>query len=130
MPYKDPQKAKECALADNRTAEVGLQWDAARLDKLRDEMPEAAKRFFQGYELNQLINPDKSDVNQEWEGMPEFEQDAVEVFHTVKVHFLSESDVLAFAELLGQTVNEKTTYIYYPKQIKENLKRFRVLDES
>lgn len=56
----DPQKAKEYALADNRTAEVGLQWDAARLAQMRESMPEVIERFFNRAELidSEIMPPD------------------------------------------------------------------------
>lgn len=67
----------------------------------------------------------------EWTGMPEFENETINAYHSIKVHFNNAEDLQAFAELVQQTVTDKTTYIYYPKQQKEDLKQYTVFaDES
>ncbi len=58
-----------------------------------------------------------TDPMAEWQGMPEFEQeDVFGAIHTVKVHFASQEDIDAFGALIGQTVTNKTPFIWYPKQ--------------
>lgn len=67
----------------------------------------------------------------EWRGMPEFEQESINTFHDLIVHFNSLEDLQAFAKLLGQTVTENTRAIYYPKlEIDPFNKVNRVIDES
>lgn len=66
----------------------------------------------------------------EWVGMPEFEQDDIMAFKTIKVHFNTIEDLEAFAKLLGQTITEKSTYIFYPKQKREDLKALGYTVES
>jgi hypothetical protein len=52
----------------------------------------------------------------EWIGMPEFDQsDRTSKFEVV-VHFLSESQRDAFAELVGQKITAKTHSIWYPEE--------------
>lgn len=63
------------------------------------------------------------DVQSIWNEMPEFSQDEIAPYHSLKVHFKTASDLLAFAELMGQTVTNKTAWIYYPKQVGEDLKK-------
>lgn len=76
-----------------------------------------------------IVPPDNP--YEHWQGMPEFEQeDAFGAVHTLKVHFASQGDIDAFSKLINQSVSDKTKYIWYPKQEKENLKSFRVADES
>jgi ParB-like chromosome segregation protein Spo0J len=58
----------------------------------------------------------KFDPSAEWEGMPEFEQEDALAFRSVKVNFLSQSDVDDFAALLGQTITQETKSLYYPKR--------------
>jgi len=66
----------------------------------------------------------------EWEGMPEFEnEDITGDTITIKVHFLNKDDLQKFGGLIEQSVNEKTKYIWYPKQSGENLKKYRCVDE-
>lgn len=70
------------------------------------------------------------DPNAEWVGMPEFEQESINAYHTIQVHFASEDAMTTFADLLGQNVTDKTRYIHYPYQADENLKPYQVIDES
>jgi hypothetical protein len=75
-------------------------------------------------------NGESVDYQKEWEGMPEFEQEEINVYKTIKIHFKTKNDYQEFANLIGQALTEKTISIYYPKQIDENLKVYQVLDES
>lgn len=61
------------------------------------------------------------DFAEEWQGMPEFENED-SAYRTIYVHFKSQADVDAFAELVGQTITEETKYIWYPKTERRNLK--------
>jgi hypothetical protein len=62
----------------------------------------------------------------EWQGMPEFEQeDAMGSVLDLKVHFASQGDIEVFAELVGQTVTNKTKFIWFPEQKGEDLKAYR-----
>ena len=64
------------------------------------------------------IQPELVDVEQEWEklwvGMPEYVQEDHMPWQTVKVHLRNEDDRRAFAELMGQTITNKTGYMWYP----------------
>jgi len=51
----------------------------------------------------------------EWGGMPEFEQKDLTSFKKIIVHFSSVEDMGLFAELIGQSVTEKTQSLWYPK---------------
>ncbi len=50
-----------------------------------------------------------------WQGMPEFVQDDLEPFKTVKVHFRDTLDQQAFSSLVGQKITEFTQSIWYPQ---------------
>jgi hypothetical protein len=50
-----------------------------------------------------------------WGGMPEYSQDNLMPWQTIKVHFQNRTDKKAFSELVGQTLGERTQYIWYPK---------------
>jgi len=94
------------------------------------DVPDLLVWGFKEYELGlrekAIINHDEM-----WQGMPEFENDDVMGdYHTLKVHFHNEEDVKAFSELIGQTVTEKTKWLWYPKQERLDLKNYRVKDES
>ncbi len=51
----------------------------------------------------------------EWHGMPEFSQDDLTPSFSVTVHFESEADVAAFADLLRQTVLPTTKSVWFPE---------------
>lgn len=59
------------------------------------------------------------DIRQEWEehwkGMPEFNQDNLMPWQTMKVHFRCKEDRESFAELLEQKITPLTKYVWYPK---------------
>lgn len=60
----------------------------------------------------QAIDPD--DI---WQGMPAYQNNSVEPYHTLKVHFETEEAMQDFASLINQSVTVKTKYIYHPKQV-------------
>lgn len=51
----------------------------------------------------------------EWRGMPEFIQEDLSPRKSIYVHFADTQDMLAFAELVGQTITSQTQSIWYPK---------------
>jgi len=71
------------------------------------------------HELDALIGGIAGEVvdpAQEWQGMPEFVQEDVFAFRTIKVHFANQEDVDAFSKLIAQSITDKTKYIWHPKQ--------------
>lgn len=50
-----------------------------------------------------------------WGGMPEFQQRDLMPKQTLMVHFANDDDRRAFAQLVGQTITERTKSIWYPK---------------
>ena len=109
--------------------------DKEKLDALLREMPAAMdprlQEMMAGLARKEgLYGKPANDANSEWQGMPEFEQDTIGPKYTIKVHFGSGEDISAFSRLLGQTVNEKTRYIWFPRQQKERLKDYLAHDES
>lgn len=146
--HLDEQEAEAYAIADNRASDIATN-DNEQLASLLSQLHESDMNLFEAtgwgeQQYNQLlmnltpldpstgkpIPPDEFDPMNEWVGMPEFEQKTIKPFHSIKIHFKTEGDMIDFAELLGQTVTDKTTYIYYPKQVNENLKEYQVLNES
>lgn len=128
----DDEQARKYAYYDNRASEVGLDWDTDQL--LADiEAGIDLDALFHDWELDQLMQAAAGEVDYaaEWAGMPEFEnEDAFGAVHSVKVHFTSDDAIREFAELIGQTVTENTKSIWFPKQVRENLKKYAVDDES
>lgn len=67
-------------------------------------------------------NVEPFDPENEWDGMPDFEQDDASPVRTIHVHFETAEAVNDFARRLEQEVTEKTKFIYHPKVERENLK--------
>jgi hypothetical protein len=73
--------------------------------------------------------PNFTDPNEEWKGMPEFGNEP-KAFKTLYVHFETQDDVENFAEFIGQTIGEKTKYIWYPEKERQDLKGQSFENES
>jgi hypothetical protein len=65
---------------------------------------------------------------EEWCGMPEFEQEDRAPFKTIYVHFESREDVEAFSDLVGQRVSTETKFMWYPKKERKDLLNYRCAD--
>ena len=71
------------------------------------------------------------DPNIHWVGMPEFEQEDMTAWKTLLVHFSGQSDLEAFAALVGQVVTLQTKSIWYPPaEIDHYITKRYVSDES
>ena len=110
----DDPKAIALAIADNRTNEVGIEWDPAILNELSADLE--LKPFFTDAELDSATGKSAAepiDADAEWQGMPEAHNENVQARQVV-VHFKTEEDVQDFAKLLQQTITPQTKYIWYP----------------
>lgn len=67
------------------------------------------------------------DTSKMWDGMPEFNgiNEGV-AFRSIIIHFDNQENVNNFAELLGQTITEKTKYLWFPFKEKQDLKSLEV----
>jgi len=54
-------------------------------------------------------------VDDEWDGMPAFEQGNLLPFHAVRVNFRDQQAVDAFAQIIGQHITDRTRSLWYPK---------------
>jgi len=70
------------------------------------------------------------DPNAHWQGMPEFEQDDLTSFRSVHVHFKTQADVDAFAQLIGQELGNKARSVWYPEAEKIDMYSELYVDES
>lgn len=126
----DSPQGRRMALRDNRVGQVDLDWDAAELQALADKGVDLTTLWNEN-ELNWVLGRETTEDNpaDEWQGMPEFDQEDREALKTIKVHFASEEDMQAFAKLTGQTLTMKTKSIWYPRR--EHIEGdLRVSDES
>ena len=70
------------------------------------------------------------DPTAEWQGMPEFEQEDKTAFQSIHVHFKTQADVEAFAELIVQKIGPKTRALWYPEAEQLDLSSELYRDES
>jgi len=91
------------------------------LDALVNEVKAKLPDLPSELRLDDLVIPDldipdvANNPNDEWNGMPEFENEDQGSFRKLVVHFKSQEDVDAFAELLGQKVFPRAQYIWFPE---------------
>jgi hypothetical protein len=127
------------AIADNRTGDLAT-WDQEvlmkSLESLRGDEGLAGATGFTPDEIAKLLDIDPNedpdfDPEEEWEGMPEFENEA-SFCQKIIVSFRSPEDVEAFAELVGQhdTITAKTKSIWFPKREREKLTDKAYVDEE
>jgi ParB family transcriptional regulator, chromosome partitioning protein len=109
---------KAYILADNRIA-LNSTWDndllSTEMGALYEDDFDLSKIGFNPGEIATLFGIELEDPEKAWDGMPEFEHEDQNSKHKVIVHFASTEDMNAFAELVEQTITEKTRSIWYPK---------------
>lgn len=66
----------------------------------------------------------------EWAGMPEYVSDNLKPIQTVKVHFEKVEHRNAFANLIRQTLTDKTRYVWYPEMQEMSTARLRYVEEE
>lgn len=114
----DSAQGRGLALADNRASEVSLNWSTEELAALNTEFPEEVGAFFVDWEIEVITNAQDlidADGRALWgDDMPAFEQEDQSAMQTIKVHLATKEDRAAFAAITGQTITEKTKYIWYP----------------
>ena len=105
------------AIADNRSAELA-EWDddvlAATLNGLAtDDAALLEAAGFTEAELENLRADEVDDPSNEWSGMPEFENSAVDDIK-LTVYFATAEKKVAFAKQVNQTVTEDTKFVWFP----------------
>lgn len=108
------------------------QWDAGAMADWGMDEETLATWNNDANNLRQMINADfpPLDPMAEWEGMPEFEQEDNTAWKSITVHFDSPDNMQNFAELIEQTITEKTKSIWYPKKEKSELLDYVITNES
>ena len=105
------EQRRRFIIIDNAPEGMAGYWD---IDTLRSD--------FDLPELEDLgINffSDKNSWKDEWQGMPEFQQDELTPFKTLHVHFNNKEDLDNFSKLINQKINDATKYIWYPEVKKQ-----------
>jgi hypothetical protein len=61
--------------------------------------------------------PGKNDADAEWVGMPEYASDNQGPYRQIVISFNNDESVREFAELLGQTITNKTKSLWFPMAV-------------
>jgi len=85
------------------------------LQELVDELKESDSELIDMLNINNL-DLESLVAEEEWEGMPEFDQQDKTATRNIIVSFSCNNDIKDFAELISQNITEKTKSIWYPKQ--------------
>jgi ParB-like chromosome segregation protein Spo0J len=109
-------------LADNQLPQ-NAGWD---IDLLKIEMQDLSTEGFDlsliGFDDGALMNfalpteEGETNADEEWEDMPEFEQNDKTSFRHVIVHFENNDDLTEFFSIIGQSHTDKTKSIWFPEQ--------------
>ena len=106
-------------IADNKLA-LNAGWDdemlIAEFTDLKDVM-DLGITGFSPFEISTLFD-EENNPEEEWEGMPEFDQKDKTSFRSVIVHFENDDDVKEFFSIIGQGHTPKTKSIWHPEQIR------------
>ena len=103
-------KKRAYVLADNKLA-LNAGWDFKAVSRELD----ALKEWGFDVSLTGFGEPEEIDYDAHWVGMPEFTQADKRGYKTLYVHFKDQAAVDAFAELIDQTITEKTQFIWFPE---------------
>ena len=122
------EQKKAYIIADNQLA-LNAGWD---LGLLKDELEDLKLADFDidllgfddGFLSSLFLDIEHGETNpyDEWDGMPEFDQQDEKPFRSIIVHFENSAMVDDFMRRMEQTVTDKTKYIYHPKKHKNDLK--------
>jgi hypothetical protein len=112
------------AIADNRTGELAV-WDEERLLEIMnllqiDDSIDSVVTGFSPVDLDQMgIAFDSTDIMEQWEGMPEFDQEDKTAYRSITVHFHNEDAIKDFEQKLELSLPKKARYIWLPEIIIE-----------
>tara|TARA_B000000532_G_scaffold386_1_gene309 strand:- start:62 stop:724 length:663 start_codon:yes stop_codon:yes gene_type:complete len=134
--WSDAQK-RAYVIADNKLA-INAEWDE---ELLKVEIKQLELEKFDistmGFELDELtdlfLDKDfgETDAFDEWQDMPEYDNENLDYFRTIKIHFDNQEDVNSFAEKTGLPLTEATRFIRFPEPARTDLDAYRVHgDES
>ena len=102
-------------------------WDAGLLQEWGFDSDTLRTWYHDAGALGNLL---KNEAPDEWQGMPEFEQEDRRAFRSIIVHFENQNAVEEFARLINQTITNKTKSIWHPYKPADVLKNIGYKDES
>ena len=134
--YSSAAEETRDLLADNQLSALAATDD----DKLRELLNEIGETEidlsgFSKVEMDQIlqeipIGVGKTDARAEWAGMPECENDDLLPWRRLIINFASREHLASFAELIGQSITDKTRSVWFPPQEILSVKDISYIDES
>jgi ParB-like chromosome segregation protein Spo0J len=129
-----PQQ-RALVIADNQLA-LNAGWDMdmlkAEIENLKLDDFDIDLLAFSDAELSALFlekEDGKTDADEEWQGMPEFE-DEDPCFRKVIVSFDTPEDVAEFFSIIGQSDTGKTKSIWFPEKERRDLESLRWAEDE
>jgi hypothetical protein len=116
-----PEQRARFVIVDNAPEGMSGYWDMETL-QIEYDMPALQEMGF--------LFPEPVDPVAAWKGMPAFDQQDLSPVKTLPVHFATEEDVAAFAQLIGQTITVKTLSIWFPAAVDHRKTDTLYVDES
>jgi hypothetical protein len=96
------------------------------LMKLKNEERSNLSSFFEDYEEPEL---DPNNFKKHWVGMPDYTHDNNKKIDII-IHFKNSSDIEIFSKLIGQKITNKTKYLNFPEEEKNNLTVLKWIEED
>jgi hypothetical protein len=108
---KDPERAIQLKVADNRSGQVNLNFDYSAIMEASQDVD--LGKFFKDSEIDPKLLAE-IDLEHHWKDMPEMDNQKIGYFMTVQLHIKTEQDMKDLAALLGQDITPKTKFINFP----------------
>ncbi len=115
----EDQKGRALAYADNRVAELDLDWDTDQITEDFEAEIGDVDRLFDTWNFDALTGKQTGEVEDnhgEWQGMPAFDNPGIKPYRSIKVSFATMEDFEAFVELIDQPIGENERSIFFPEQ--------------
>jgi len=128
-----PEQVKAFRIMDNKSQEHAL-WDydllKTEMFELKDNNYDLDLTGFSDHEINFFSEDEDKRANnpyEEWRksGNIEYHNEDKTGFRTLLVHFPDEASITSFAELVNQTITDKTKFIWYPKQADDKVAKLK-----
>jgi hypothetical protein len=126
----DDEEAKRIVLIDNRVNDLAEYDNDALVELLQELGGDLSGTGYAEDDLAELIrrlDAGSVDPYAEWEGMPDYTNEKV-AFQTLRVHFRNAEDRDAFAELMQQSITDKTRWLWVPAEERKDVKDLAYVD--
>lgn len=127
-----PEQKRAYLIADNKLA-LNSGWDTKMLAAHLSDLGEAGYDVnligFSDVELGQLFSQAQGEITEsafarsedEWKGMPEFQQDDKLAWRSLKINFAKQEDLDEFVRRLEIKVTDRTAFLWYPQVAAEHV---------